>query len=83
MYFVYILKSLKDNKHYVGLTSDISKRLEYHNKGRVRSTKSRRPFELIHTESFQYRMEARQREKFLKSYGGAKEKLSIIERLQN
>ncbi len=79
MYYIYILKSLKDLGYYVGMTSDISGRLEYHNKGRVRSTKGRRPLVLIYEESFLTRVEARAREKYLKSYAGAKEKLTLIE----
>lgn len=44
---VYILKSLKDNKQYIGSTSNLKKRLLAHNKGEVTSTKSRRPFILF------------------------------------
>ncbi len=80
-YTVYILESQKDGDHYVGLTADIGKRLEYHNKGRVRSTKFRTPFVLVYSEQFGTRMEARAREKYLKSYKGSREKLSILESL--
>ena len=78
MYYIYILRSLKDGNHYVGLTSDIDKRLEYHNSGRVRSTKHRTPFVVIHKEAFDNRVTARKREKYLKSYKGSKEKESTI-----
>ena len=40
-----------------------------------------RLFELIYVEEFKTREEARAREKYLKSYKGAKEKLSILENL--
>ncbi|MEI6479299.1 MAG: GIY-YIG nuclease family protein [bacterium] len=33
MWFVYILKSLKDGRYYIGSTSDIEKRVERHNHG--------------------------------------------------
>lgn len=79
MYFVYILKSRKDNGCYVGMTSNLDKRIAYHNKGLVRSTKHRVPFEIIHSESFSSRAEARQREKYLKSYKGSREKMTIVE----
>jgi len=78
MYFVYILKSLKDGKYYVGLTSDVQKRLGNHNSGLNKSTKNRRPFKLIYSESLKRRSEAREREKFLKSYSGVEEKRKII-----
>ena len=47
MICVYILKSLKDNKKYIGSTIDLKKRLSEHQKGLVKSTKYRRPFILI------------------------------------
>ena len=81
MYYVYILKSLKDNEYYVGLTSNIENRLEYHNKGRVKSTKHRTPFKIVYSEQFFIRKEARDREKYLKSYKGSKEKLGILEKI--
>ena len=49
-YFVYILKSKKDFKYYVGSTNDVTRRLEYRNSGRQRSTEYRIPFELVYTE---------------------------------
>ena len=80
-YYVYILRSLKDKNHYVGLTSNVTARLVYHNAGKVRSTKARTPFELLYKEVYATRAEASEREKYLKSYKGVGEKLSIIESL--
>ena len=80
-YFVYIIQSLKDNGYYVGMTQDIEYRLKYHNKGYVKSTKHRIPFKIVYNERYQTRIEARNREKYLKSYEGSKEKLVIIENL--
>ena len=68
-YFVYMLKSLKDKKFYTGYTADLKKRLKQHNSGMVRSTKVRRPFELVYWESFGTRSEAMKRERRLKSFG--------------
>ena len=59
---VYILKSLKDNKHYVGMTSCLEKRLTYHNAGRVKSTKNRVPFIMIYNEKYETIKETRERE---------------------
>jgi putative endonuclease len=70
MYFVYILKSIKDHKYYIGSTSNIDARVQYHNSGKQRSTKNRIPFELVYSESFQARQEAERREKQIKSYKG-------------
>jgi putative endonuclease len=68
--FVYVLRSLRDGKRYVGLSGDIRQRLVEHNGGRVDSTRGRRPFELIHTEELNTLGEARAREKYLKSAAG-------------
>lgn len=66
--FVYMLKSLKDGKFYIGCTSDLKKRLKQHNSGMVRSTKARRPFELVYWEPLGTRSEAMKRERQLKSF---------------
>ncbi len=70
MYFVYILKSLKDQKYYIGSTTGIASRLAYHNAGKQRSTKNRKPFILIYTEEYPSKSEAEKRERQIKSYKG-------------
>ncbi len=73
VYTVYILKSLKDGKKYIGFTKNINIRLYQHNSGQVRATKSRRPLEIIRTENFNSEKEAVTREKFLKTHKGYNE----------
>jgi predicted GIY-YIG superfamily endonuclease len=46
MWYVYILKSLKDNELYIGSTNNIQRRLNEHNSAMVDSTKSRIPLRL-------------------------------------
>lgn len=82
MYFVYILQSEEDKGLYVGFTSNIENRLRSHNLGRVKSTSHRKPLRLIYKESYSTRAEACEREKYLKSYRGSKEKLNIIDSLK-
>jgi putative endonuclease len=69
MYYVYVIKSIKDGKNYTGLTDDIERRLKEHNsrKKSTPSTMNRGPFELIYSEECSSREEARKREKYLKS----------------
>lgn len=67
MYFVYVLKSLRDKQYYYGQTQDIERRLDNHNKGLVKSTKSRRPFILVYFEIVVTRKEALKKERFFKS----------------
>ena len=70
MYFVYILKSLKDNKYYYGSTGNIENRLKQHNHGKVKSTKNRRPLILHYSEQFEHKTDALKREIFFKSIDG-------------
>ena len=70
MHFAYILKSIKDQKFYYGSTSILEKRLKSHNSEKVRSTKNRRPFVLIYSESFESKTQALERERFFKSIAG-------------
>lgn len=70
MYYVYILKSLKDNKMYTGYTHNLKLRFEQHNKGQVESTKDRKPLRLIYYEACLNRFDATHREKYLKTYHG-------------
>jgi len=72
MYYVYILQSDVDRNLYIGSTSNLSKRLEYHNCGKVKSTKSRKPLKLIYHESLITKTMALKREHFLKSGNGRK-----------
>jgi putative endonuclease len=69
-YSVYILKSSKDKKRYVGCTENILRRLTEHNNGFVKSTRNRRPLELIYTEDFENKSEAIARERFFKTGKG-------------
>lgn len=70
MWYVYILESLKDDNHYVGLTNDLKNRIEKHNKGKVFSTKLRIPFKIIHYEAYLNKNDAANREQFLKTGWG-------------
>jgi putative endonuclease len=70
MFTVYILKSEVTHKHYYGHTKDLLQRLKAHNSGKVRSTKSGRPWKVIHQEEFPTKSEAYQRELFFKSIDG-------------
>ena len=46
--FVYVLRSTSEpNRHYVGLTSDVDRRLEWHNHGPSGHTAVHRPWSLV------------------------------------
>jgi len=67
MYFVYILYSNEFKKTYTGLTQNVLKRLKQHNLGQNRSTKAFTPWVIIYTKEFESRIDARKKEKYLKS----------------
>ncbi len=74
-----MLKSLKDGKLYIGSTRTTGEeRIGIHNRGSVRSTKGRRPFEIVYTEEVKSYTEAKRRELFLKSGKGREELASLI-----
>lgn len=70
MYYVYVMRSLKDGRLYKGFTSNLKRRIKEHNSGQTKSTKGFVPWELIYFEKVNSREEARKREKYLKSGQG-------------
>ncbi len=77
MYCVYAIKSQKDGRIYVGMSSHFERRIIEHNTGYVFSTKNYRPWKSIYIEQAKNRTEARIKEKYLKS-GCGKEFLKSI-----
>ena len=70
MYYTYVLQSEKDGKFYVGFTKDLKQRFELHEKGRVDSTKERRPLKLVYYEACLTQKDATKREKYFKTHHG-------------
>lgn len=70
MHYVYVLMSERDGNFCTGCTSNLKKRLEFHNKGKVKSTKNRRPLKLIYYEASFNQEDALKREKYLKTNYG-------------
>lgn len=78
MFYIYILFNLKDRKLYVGQTTNLNNRLKEHNRGRIKSTKDRKPFIILHKETYSNRALAMRREKFLKSLYSARFKQKLV-----
>jgi putative endonuclease len=72
MFTAYILKSEKDGTYYYGSTKDLTARLKYHNTGKVKYTKSKRPWKVHYFEEFDNRSDAAKREMFWKTVNGYK-----------
>ena len=82
MYQVYILRSLKNGKSYVGYTSkNVDKRLEEHNIGSNAWTKRNGPFKLVYYESYFCVKDAYNREQFFKSGIGKRIKKIIVQNI--
>ncbi|MFC3195985.1 GIY-YIG nuclease family protein, partial [Parapedobacter deserti] len=67
MYYVYAIRSERDGRIYVGITSDIERRVLQHNKGKTKSTKGYVPWKLIYAEEVIDRLKAREKEIYFKS----------------
>ena len=70
MILVYALKSQIKEWIYIGMTDNIDRRFSQHNHGYNKSTAPYRPFIILFTEIYPDRVEARKREKYLKSAAG-------------
>ena len=69
---VYVLLSQKDEKLYIGSTSNLKQRLTDHFHGNSKATAPRRPFKLIFCEYFLSKKDALRREKYFKTTIGKK-----------
>ena len=71
MFIVYVLKSIKNGKKYVGFPSkELTQRLDWHRWGLTSWTKQNGPFDLLHSEEFQDKHSALRRESYLKTGQG-------------
>lgn len=78
MYYVYVIRSLKNRRLYTGSTDNVKRRLYEHNSGLSKATKYTRPFELLHQEQYDSRSEAYRREMYLKTGKGREELKKIL-----
>jgi putative endonuclease len=68
---VYVLHSVSFDKIYIGYTSDLESRLRSHNELATKGwTMKFRPWNVVHSETFESKILALKREKELKSYQG-------------
>jgi putative endonuclease len=72
-----VLRSFKNGRIYIGQTNDVERRLAEHNSGQTKSTRAKGPYQIVHVEEFNNRIDAIQREQFLKSGKGREELRSL------
>lgn len=80
MYFVYIIKSEKLNRYYIGFTEDIVDRLRHHNSGATKSTKPGTPWKVVYQEEAIDKKSAWLRERQIKSYKGGEAFQKLVNR---
>jgi len=66
MYNVYILRSKKDGRYYVGHTDNLERRMMEHENGKSPYTRNRGPWILVKVEEYRTRSEAMKREREIK-----------------
>ena len=62
MFYTYIIYSESRDKYYIGHTHDLELRLQRHNEGWTKSTKSGIPWKLTYFEKYKTKSEAMKRE---------------------
>lgn len=72
MFYAYLLESKLNNSWYIGYSADLKKRFLSHNKGENQATRDKKPWRLIYYEAYIDKIDAKKREKFLKSGSGRK-----------
>jgi len=69
-WYVYVLRSYKKNRTYVGSTNNLKRRLNQHNNGFCKATKFGIPWEIEISTAVKGEKKARELEKYLKSGSG-------------
>ena len=70
MFITYILQNSLSGRHYIGSTGDLIRRLAEHNRGQTKSTRQKGEWILLYKEEFKTSIEAKRREKIIKSFKG-------------
>jgi putative endonuclease len=73
MFYVYVLRSSKTGRRYVGSCEDLGDRLRRHNAGESKATKHGIPWTLLHAEPCESRSAAIMKERYYKTGSGRDE----------
>ena len=77
-FFVYVLRSEKTQRRYVGSCQDMGVRLQQHNGGQSKATRHGIPWRLVYHETLATRAEAVARERYFKT-GRGRDELDRLE----
>jgi putative endonuclease len=78
MFHVYVLRSNKTGRRYVGSCENLADRLGRHNAGHSKATQHGIPWTLVHSEGFADRTQAVKKERYYKTGRGREELDRII-----
>ncbi|PIR13848.1 hypothetical protein COV49_00835 [Candidatus Falkowbacteria bacterium CG11_big_fil_rev_8_21_14_0_20_39_10] len=81
MWMIYIILNKNKDKTYIGSTNNFKKRLLDHNSNKVLSTKGNNPWIPVYIEFYPNEVEARKREKFLKTSTGRRYLRKVIDNI--
>ena len=70
--YMYILKSERNNRYYIGSTNDLERRLMEHSKGQAKATARLIPLKLVYQEEYSDLLDARRRENQIKKWKSRK-----------
>ena len=70
-YYVYVLKNLKSSLLYVGITSDLKRRVVEHNSDKSTYTKNKGKWMPVYFEGYRSKKDAICRERMLKRHGSS------------
>jgi putative endonuclease len=73
MFYVYVLRSSKTGRRYIGSCENLADRLRRHNAGHSKAIRHGIPWILVHGEGFPNRAEAARKERYYKSGRGRDE----------
>jgi putative endonuclease len=70
MFYVYVVKSQKTGRRYVGSCENLAIRIRRHNLGHSKATRHGVPWTLVHSETFSNRADAARKERYYKTGRG-------------
>ena len=82
-HYVYIIQSQTDESYYIGTSRDLTERIERHNQGLSKYTKSKRPWNLVYFEEHADRSDAMKREYAIKRRKSKEYLAKLIERFNS
>ncbi|MCD4736930.1 MAG: GIY-YIG nuclease family protein [Bacteroidales bacterium] len=80
LFFTYILISERVSRFYYGQTQNLTKRIKYHNSGKVISTRSYIPWKVFAYKTCDSRAEAMKFEKMLKNLHSREKVMAFVNR---